>query len=121
MTIVPQGEAVRSTVLEVVCEDEGLCRILIAGEEGVSEEGDEVLSFTPILHELPVFLLVALLSSSCSFIRVFCSMSVLDDTHLTTSIAQGRTRCTPVFAFFGCENNSSSIFNVCMKNVFFDG
>lgn len=109
MTTVPQGEAVLSIVLEVVCEDEGLYRILIAGEEGVSEEGDEVLSFTPVLHKLPVFL--PLLSSSCSFIRVMYTMSVLDDIHLTTSIAQGRTRCTPVFAFFfGCENNSSSMF-----------
>lgn len=97
MTTVPQGEAVLSIVLEVVCEDEGLCRILIAGEEGVSEEGDEVLSFTPILHELPVFLP---LLSSCSFIRVMYTMSVLDDIYLTTSIAQGHTRCTPVFAFF---------------------
>jgi hypothetical protein len=98
MTIVPQGKAVRSIVLEAVCEDEDLCRTLIAGEEGVSEEGDEVLSFTPILHELLVFL--PLLSSSCSFIRVIYSMSVLDDLHLTTSIAQGGTRCTQVFAFF---------------------
>lgn len=97
MTTVPQGEAVLSIVLEVVCEDEGLCRILIAGEEGVSEEGDEVLSFTPILHKPPVFLP---LLSSCSFIRVMYTMSVLDDIHLTTSIAQGHTRCTPVFAFF---------------------
>jgi hypothetical protein len=60
MTIVHQAEAVQFIALiyipEVAREDGGLCLILIAGEEEVTEEGDEVLSFTTSLHELHVFL-----------------------------------------------------------------